>query len=250
MINYKTKQEIEIMKQGGKKLKRVVSQLLGFVKTGMTTGEIDCEAERLLKKEGAEPSFKKVKGYFWSTCISINEQVVHTPPSKKVIKLKDVITIDIGAYYKGFHTDFSTTFVVGDKGDNKTTKFLKTGEDALYKAIKKATFGNRIGDISKTIQQEIYGNGYFIMKQLTGHGIGRELHEDPFIPGFLNGSIDNTTIINEGLVIAIEVIYSEGTEEIKTESGSKWSIVTADGSLSACYEHTVAITDKTTVILT
>jgi len=250
MINYKTKQEIEIMKQGGEKLKKAVSQLLLFVTDGITTEEIDCEAERLIKKEGAESSFKRVEGYYWTTCISINEQVVHTPPSKRIVKTGDAITIDIGAYYRGFHTDYSTTFVVGEKTDEKTKKFLKIGEETLYKAIDKAKLGNRIGEISKTIQQEIYGNGYFIMKQLTGHGVGRDLHEDPFIPGYLERSINKTPIIKEGLVIAIEVIYSKGTEVIKTEPGNKWSIVTEDGSLSACFEHTVAITDKTTVILT
>jgi len=250
MIHYKTKQEIEIMKQGGEKLKCATTKLLAFIKDGITTEEIDKEAERLIKKEGGESSFKRVKGYHWTTCITINEQVVHTPPSKRIVKKGDVITIDIGAYYQGFHTDYATTFVVGGKTDAKIKKFLRVGEDALYKAIDKARAGNRIGDISSIIQNEIYSNGYFIMKQLTGHGVGRDLHEDPFIPGYLDRPVAKTPVLKEGLVIAIEVIYSMGTEEIKAEPGNKWSIVTSDGSLSACFEHTIAITDKTTVILT
>lgn len=250
MINYKTKQEIEIMKQAGEKLKRAVSKLFPLIKEGVTTEYIDKEAERLLKKEGAESSFKRVDGYSWTTCITINEQVVHTPPSKRIVKIGDVITIDIGAYYKGFHTDYSTTFVIGNKSDGETRTFLEVGEKTLYKAIEKAKPGNRIGDISLAIQEEIYGNGYFIMKQLTGHGVGRDLHEDPFIPGYLEKPVNKTHVLKEGLVIAIEVIYSKGTEEIITEPGNKWSIITADRSLSACFEHTVAITDKTAVILT
>jgi len=250
MINYKTKQEIEIMRQGGEKLKNAVSKLIPFIRVGLTTEEIDKEAEHLLKREGVESSFKRVEGYFWTTCITLNDQVVHTPPSKRIIKSGDVITVDIGAYYKGFHTDYSTTFVIGEIADNSTKNFLSVGKKTLYKAIEKAKIGNRIGNISSTIQNEINKNGYFVMKQLTGHGVGRDLHEDPFIPGYLERPINKTPMLKDGLVIAIEVIYSLSTEEIKTEPGNKWSIVTADGSISACFEHTVAIIEETTVILT
>lgn len=250
MINYKSPEEIEVMMQGGQRLKRATKKLISTVKEGLTTEKIDNEAERLLHAEGVESSFKRVEGYSWSTCITVNEQVVHTPPSKRIVKTGDVITIDIGAYYQGFHTDYATTFVIGEKTDEKTRKFLDVGEKTLYKAINSAKMGNRIGNISETIQKEIYGKGYFIMKQLTGHGVGRDLHEDPFIPGYVDKPILKTPILKNGLVIAIEVIYSMGTEEIMTEPGNKWSIITADKSLSACFEHTVAITDNSAVILT
>jgi len=250
MIEYKTDEEMRIMMEGGKKLKAAVSLLLPFVKVGMTTREIDREAERLILSQGADISFKRVKGYHWTTCLPINEQVVHTPPGKRVIKDGDILTIDIGAYYRGFHTDYATTFIVGNKKDKKTDDFLKIGEEALQKAILQAKNGNYVGQISQAIEKTIYPAGYHIMEQLTGHGVGHELHEDPFIPGFLDVPIEKTLKIRPGLVIAIEVIYSMGTEEIAYEKDDSWSIVTSDGSLSACFEHTVAITDKNTYILT
>lgn len=250
MIYYKTGEEIEIMKESGRKLRRAVELLLPTVRPGMTTGEIDKQAEELIVKQGAQPSFKRVKGYSWTTCVPINEQVVHTPPGNRKLKEGDVLTIDIGAYFKGFHSDYATTFIVGNTRDEKIERFLETGKTALQKAIDQATFGNRLGHISKAIEEEIYPAGYHIMEQLTGHGIGHELHEDPFVPGFLDKPLEKTLKIREGLVLAIEVIYSMGTEDIAYEKGDDWSIVTADGSLSACFEHTVAITNKNTFILT
>ncbi len=250
MIQYKSRDEIEIMKAGGKKLKLVVSKLIPFVQAGMSTNEVDKEAERLLRAENVEPSFQRVSGYHWSTCLTVNDQVVHTPPSDRVLKNGDVLTIDIGAFYKGFNTDFATTFVIGNKAGDGVRSFLKLGEETLHKAIQQARVGNRIGHISQVIEHEITMGGCFIMKQLTGHGVGRELHEDPFIPGYLSKPLEKTQQIREGLVAAIEVIYSKGTEEVMPERGNSWSLVTQDGSLSACFEHTVAILDKMTIILT
>ena len=250
MIEYKSEDEIRTMMEGGQKLKQAVAELLPLVQVGMTTNDIDKDAERLILSQGAEVSFKRVKGYHWTTCLPINEQVVHTPPVQRVIKDGDVLTIDIGAYYRGFHTDYATTFVVGNIKDKKVDTFLKAGEKALEKAILQAKNGNYLGHISKAIEEIIYPAGYHIMEQLTGHGVGRGLHEDPFIPGFLGEPIEKTLKIRPGLVIAIEVIYSMGTEEIAYEKDNDWSIVTSDGSLSACFEHTVAITDKNTFILT
>jgi len=249
MIHYKTEEEIRAMIEGGEKLKKAVSLLLPQIKVGMSTKEIDDEAERLIRLEGAEPGFKRVKGYSWTTCLPINEQVVHTPPSKRVLKEGDVLTVDIGAYYKGMNTDYATTFVLG-KRDEKKDRFLKVGEETLYQAIKQAKLGNYLGQISKAIETNIYKNGYFIQKQLTGHGVGKTLHEDPFIPGYLDRAIEKTTQIRQGLVIAIEVIYAMGSEEIAYEKGNDWSITSADKSLTACFEHTIAITDKETIVLT
>ena len=250
MIHYKDPEEIQIMKEGGAKLHEAVRQLLPTVRPGQTTLEIDERVEKLILSQGAEVSFNKVKGYSWATCLPINEQVVHTPPGKRVIKDGDVLTIDIGAYYRGFHTDYATTFVVGASGDAKTEKFLKVGRETLDKAIQQAKVGNYLGNISEVIEEGIYSNGYHIMEQLTGHGVGHELHEDPFVPGYIDKPLNETLKIRAGLVLAIEVIYSMGTEHIANEKGDNWSIVTADGSLSACFEHTVAITDKNTFILT
>ncbi|MCX7880922.1 MAG: type I methionyl aminopeptidase [Patescibacteria group bacterium] len=252
MINLKSEKEIALMKEGGKRLRKVVAELIFFCQEGKTTKEIDEKAEELIKKMGGEPSFKKVKNYFWSTCLSVNEQIVHTPPSERVLKKGDLLTLDVGFYYQGFHTDFSTSFLIGklEREDDKIERFLKVGKITLQKAISQVKENNRIGDISETIEKEIYKNGYYVIKRLTGHGIGKELHEEPMIAGFLLGKKENTPLIKKGLTIAIEVIYSMGTEEMIYEKDNHWSLVTRDKSLSACFEHTVALTDKGVIILT
>jgi len=250
MINLKTKEEIEIMAEGGRKLRNVVKALLNQIKVGMSTFEIDSLAESLIKKEGGEPSFKKVKGYYWTTCLPINEQVVHTPPSERKLVSGDVLTLDIGMFFKGFHTDYATTFVVGQSDNEKVLNFLETGKRALKKAIAQVKPGQRLGNVSQAIEKEITSEGYFIMKELTGHGIGRQLHEEPYVLGFLDRPIEKTMIIKPGLVIAIEVIYSQGTERIKYEKGNDWSVISADHSLTACFEHTVAVTEKDVLVLT
>lgn len=250
MIKYKTDEEIKIMQAGGLRLRKVVKELMPQIKAGMTTLQIDNQAENLIKRMGGESSFKRVPNYYWSTCLSINDQIVHTPPSKKVVKSGDILTVDIGMFYQGYHTDYSDTFVVGNKTDKETNKFLNTGKNALIKAIGKAKKGNRLGDISQSIEQSIKKEGYFIIKELTGHGVGKDLHEEPFIPGFSDRPIKDTMLIKTGLVIAIEVIYAKSTGEMKYEKKDDWSIATADGSISACFEHTVAVTDTNTIILT
>jgi methionyl aminopeptidase len=250
MIHYKTEEEIKIMQEGGRRLRAVVKDLLPQVKAGMTTAKVNEIAEKLIKQAGGEISFNKVPGYDWATCLTINEQVVHTPPGKRVLKDKDVLTIDIGLYYQGFHTDFSTTFIIGGRSDKETDKFLSIGLETLKKAIDVAKAGNYLGQISETIEKNITGQGYFIMKALTGHGIGHELHEDPYVLGFLEKPVEKTLKIKPGLVIAIEIIYSRGSEKIAEEPGSDWSIISSDRSLTACFEHTVAITEKKTLILT
>ncbi len=250
MIIYKTDEEIEIMRECGSKLKKAMKKLLPLVRVGVTTNSIDTKAEQLIREEGAVPSFSRVEGYKWTICPTINEQIVHTPPSERKLRNGDVLTIDIGAYYKGFHSDYSTTFVVGNKTTPAIDTFLKVGKETLDKAIQKAVLGNRLGHISQAIEEGVEGAGYYIMEQLTGHGIGRELHEDPYIPGFLSRPVEKTIQLRKGMVLAIEVIYSMGTNEIAYEKGDDWSIVTKDGSLSACFEHTIAITDKNTIVLT
>ncbi len=249
MIDLKESQEIEIMKEGGQRLRKVVKALLNKIDVGITTKSIDEMAENLIKKQGGESSFKKVKGYFWTTCLTINEQAVHTPPSDRKLKSGDIFTLDIGMYFKGYHTDFATTIYVGGTPDRETERFLQTGKKALALAIEQAKVGNRLGDISAAIEKEIYGQGYFILKELTGHGIGKKLHEDPYVFGFKERPVEKTIKLQPGLVIAIEVIYSKGSENIAYEKNDNWSIVSADRSLSACFEHTVALTKKETLVL-
>ncbi|HLL60200.1 MAG TPA: type I methionyl aminopeptidase [Candidatus Nitrosocosmicus sp.] len=250
MIQYKTEEEIKIMTEGGNILKKVYQDLKKIVKPNIRTIDIDTETQRLIKLYGGEISFNKVPGYKWATCITLNEQVVHTPPSERLVNESDIITIDMGVYYKGFHVDYSDTFIVGKTNSDEIDQFLQIGRDTLYKAIDIVTDGVYIGEISSFIQSEIEGKGYFVMRELTGHGVGHELHEDPLIPGYLEKPIEKTPKLKNGMVVAIEVIYSMGTTEIEEEEGNNWSIVTKDGSLSACFEHTVAINKNKPFILT
>lgn len=238
------------MEEGGRKLRAVVKELLSRIKEGVATKEIDHWAEELIRAKGGESSFKKVSGYHWSICSSVNEQVVHTPPSNRVLHQGDIFTLDIGMFYQGFHTDFATTWIIGKAKDPKHEAFLSVGKQTLTKALVVVKKDNYIGHVSQVIEQEITKQGYFIMKQLTGHGIGRDLHEEPAVLGFIDKAIEKTYRIRPGLVIAVEVIYSMGTEEIIYEKDEPWSIATKDGSLSACFEHTIAVTDTNTIILT
>lgn len=250
MINLKTAEEIEVMKEGGRRLKEVVKKLLPTIKQGITTKEIDQKTEKLIKEYQGEASFKKVRGYHWSTCLSVNEEIVHTPPSERVLSNGDILTLDIGVYFRGYHTDYATTIIVGEVKDKKIKKFLESGKRTLYKVIKQARVGNYIGNISYAIEQEILKNGFFVIKELTGHGIGKKLHEEPLIPCFLDGSIKKTAKIVKGMVLAIEVIYSTGSTTISYKRENQWSLVTADRSLAACFEHTIAIFENKPLILT
>ena len=250
MVKLKTEKEINIMQEGGKKLRQVVNTLRPLIKPGITTEAIDKAATQLLIKAGGEPSFNKVGGYQWCSCLCVNEQVVHTPPSGRKLQAGDLFTIDIGMFYQGFHTDYSDSFVIGEASDPAVKHFLEVGKNALNKAIHQAKPGNYLGKISQAIETVIYGHGYFILKELTGHGVGRTLHEDPYIPGYLDRPVYKTMKLKPGMVIAIEVIYSMGSERIAYEPGNDWSLITADRSLSACFEHTVAINNKNGFILT
>jgi methionyl aminopeptidase len=249
MVNLKSDREIKIMIEGGKRLREVVKELKPMIKEGTSTFEIDKNAEKLIKKQGGEPSFKTVSGYRWTICSPINEQIVHTEPSSRILKKGDVMTLDIGMLYQGYHTDFAITVVIGGIKDPKINKFLKTGEKVLYEAIDQAKIGNRLGNISEVIETEISRNGYFIIKELTGHGIGKKLHEDPYVLGFVDRPVNQSILIKRGLVIAIEIIYAMGTDEIVYEDDN-WSIITKDRSISACFEHTIAVTGQGPIILT
>lgn len=250
MIHLKTEAELHVMEEGGKRLRRVVEKLKPFVQPGVKTIDIDRRAEEYIIEEGGTSSFKRVPGYHWSTCLPINEQVVHTPPSDRVLKQGDILTLDIGIFYKGYHTDYADTYIVGSEGDKRTQEFLQVGKKTLEKAKVQVRTGQYIGDISQVIEKEIYGHHYFILKDLTGHGIGKELHEGPNVPGYVDKPIEKTFRIRPGLAIAVEIIYSMGTEKIKHEQGDGWSIRTADRSLSACFEDTLLVTEKGTVTVT
>ena len=249
MINLKTTQEIELMKEGGAILRKVVEALVPTIQEGMTTHEVDKKAEELILSYGAYPSFKTVKGYSWTTCLPVNEQAVHTPPSLYVLKNGDVLTIDIGVLHKGFHTDYATSILIGNN-DKKKEEFLRVGQETLEKAISKIKEGIHLGEIGEYVEETINEAGYFILRDLTGHGIGKKLHEDPYVLNYLDRPVNKTYKVKNGLTIAVEIIYSMGTEGIAYEKGNSWSIVTDDKSLAACFERTIAIDEGNTFILT
>ncbi|OGH07138.1 MAG: type I methionyl aminopeptidase [Candidatus Levybacteria bacterium RBG_13_35_9] len=255
MINIKTPQEIKIMHKGGKILSEVMAQILKNINAGVSELEIDALAENLIKEKGAEPGFKKVDGYNHAICISTNDVSVHGIPAGYKFKKGDVVGVDCGVYYQGFHTDMSETVKVSNKILNiknkkdEVDKFLETGKKALSEAINQAKIGNNIGDISKTIQEIVEGSGYSVVRTLVGHGVGKQLHEDPEVPGFLSEPIEKTPKLAQGMVIAIEVIYNMGKPDLKLDKDG-WTLRTEDGSLAGLYERTVAITKNGPLILT
>lgn len=255
----KNKEEIAIMIKGGRKLARIRDQLIKQLRPGITPLEINSLAEKLIAKENGSPSFKKVEGYRWATCICPNEVVVHGIPNKKPFVVGDVVGLDIGFYYQGFHTDTAETVLI--KSDNshdselteemrQKEEFLKVGKKALKLAIDQAVAGNHVGHISQIIQRTIASHGFNVVRNLVGHGIGRKLHEEPEVPGFLNTSIENTPTLEEGMTLAIEVIYNMGGAEVSINSRDGWTVVTRDKSISGLFEHTVLVRKKSPLILT
>jgi len=243
MIKLKNSKEIGIMQKGGDILSLVLDECLRNIKPGVSEIEIDNLAEELIKKHGAIPGFKMVDGYFNSTCISTNNVVVHGIPTEYRFEPGDIVGVDCGVFLDGFNTDMSGTVVVPGKEDEKIKKFVDAGKEALDAAIKEAIIENRIGDISKKIQDIIEGkNGYSVVRSLVGHGVGRDLHEDPEIPGFLDKEIAKTAKLKEGMTIAIEIIYNMGDPEVLYVNDDGWTISTKDGSVSGLFEKTVAIT--------
>lgn len=254
MINLKTDQEIKIMKAGGKILADVLFEVLEHAKPGISELELDQLAEKLILEKGGEPGFKKVEGYKHTICVSTNDVVVHGIPTNYVLKEGDKVGIDCGVYYKGFHTDMAQTIKIKDEGlmikHDEVGRFLKTGERAMWEGIKAAKLGNRVGDISKAIQGVVEGQGYSVVRSLIGHGVGKELHEDPEVPGFLDVPIEKTPELKSGMTIAIEAIYNMGKNDVVYSDGDGWTIRTQDGSLSGLFERSIAITSDGPLILT
>lgn len=251
MIDIKTPEEVEVMKHGGKILSDVLWEVLASVKPGVSELDVERLADRLISEKGGEAAFKRVKGYRHATCISTNNVVVHGIPSEYKFKDGDVLGVDCGVFYKGFNTDMSHSIIVGKKNDPSVVKFLATGERALNEAISQAKIGNRIGHISKTIQDIVEKDGgYGVVRSLIGHGVGRDLHEEPEVPGYLVKKIEKTPLLKEGMTIAIEVIYNMGSHEVSYLNDDDWTISSSDGSLSGLFERTVAITKNGPLMLT
>lgn len=249
MINIYSPEEIKKIRAGGRILAEVLRKTMEKTAVGMTTAELDKFATGLIEEAGGKPSFAMEKGYHWATCLNVNDMVVHGIPNDYQLRDGDKLGIDAGVYYQGFHTDASWTVQVGTKKP-EVTAFLKTGEEALAKAIASCRVGSHIGDISLAEQMTVEEAGYSCVRQLVGHGVGRKLHEDPEIPCFLRGNIKNTAEIKPGMVLAVEVIYNQGKSPVVYAGDDGWTIVTRDGSLSGLFEHTVVVGEKMATIVT
>lgn len=250
MIHIKSAEEIKIMQHGGHILATVLGEVMDAIKPGVTELELDQLAERRIREMGGEPGFMKVEGYKHTTCMSTNDVVVHGIPTEYAFKPGDIVGVDCGVFYKGFHTDMSDSRIVAGNDNPEHKKFLEVGKVALDEAIAQAVIGNNIGHISKTIQDIVEKqNGYSIVRSLIGHGVGKELHEEPEVPGYLHGKIEKTPKLREGMTIAVEVIYNMGTPEVVLDK-DHWTIRTADGKIAGLYERTIAITKDGPLMLT
>lgn len=241
-------EKIEKMKMGGAILSEVLFECLKFTKPGISELEIDNLAETLIRQKGGESGFKKVPGYNHTICISTNNVVVHGIPTYRVIAEGDIVGIDCGVYFEGYHTDMAETRRVSNqksKIKNQNHKevdgFLEVGRKALFVGIKEARAGNRVGHISKAIQDIVEGAGFSIVRQLVGHGVGKKLHEFPEIPGYLSGKIESTPVLIAGQTIAVEVIYNMGRPDVVLSKEDNWTISSADGSPSGLFERTILV---------
>lgn len=252
-LTIKTGAEIEIMAEGGRRLAEIRKRIVEAVRPGVTTLELERIADKLIVKAGGQASFKMVPGYSWATCINVNSVVVHGIPDNYKIKSGDKVGIDVGFFYKGRHTDTSITVLANPKpqaSSPKNIRFLEVGRLALKKAIGKARVGNRVWDLSEVMQTTVEQAGYSVVRALTGHGVGKKLHEEPAIPCFVVGERKYSVELKAGMVVAIEVMYNEGSSEVKYVNDDGWTIGTADGKISGLFEDTVAVTNQGPVVLT
>ena len=246
MITLKSKREIELLKEAGHIVYLTHQYLRPHIKAGIKTKELDRLAEEFIRSKGATPSFKGYEGFPSTLCISINDEVVHGFPSDRVLQDGDIISIDIGACYKGYHGDSAWTYTVGEVSDD-AKYLLEHTEKALYEGIKQAKVGNRIGDISYAVEKYATEHNLGVVKELVGHGVGTSVHESPDVPNY--GTKGTGPKIRDGMVIAIEPMLTLGSPDIYIEDND-WTVKTVDSSLSAHFEHTIAITNEGVIILT
>ncbi|MEW6615320.1 MAG: type I methionyl aminopeptidase [Thermodesulfobacteriota bacterium] len=246
MIILKSKEEIELLRKSNWIVVHILKALRKIIKPGITTLELDSYAEEQIKKRGAIPAFKGYRGFPASLCVSVNEQLVHGIPDSRRLKEGDIVSLDLGVVLNGFYGDAAITVPVG-KISQEAARLLDVTQNALYKGIEQAKAGGRLHDISYAIQSWVEGNGFSVVRDFVGHGIGRNLHEEPQIPNF--GLPNRGVQLKAGMVLALEPMVNVGTWRVKVEPDG-WTVVTMDGSLCAHFEHTIAITDDGPDILT
>ena len=247
MIVLTTSRELSKMREAGRISSRALRLAGEAVEPGVTTAEIDRLVRQYIEKQGATPSFLGYGGFPASACISVNNQVIHGIPSKKhVLKEGDIVSIDIGAYYNGYHGDNAWTFPCGEIS-KEAQALLDATRESLFEGIKMAKAGNRIGDIASAVQQYVEARNYSVVRDFVGHGVGAKLHEDPSVPNF--GTPGRGVRLLPGMTIAIEPMINAGTHEVRVLE-DQWTTVTADGKISAHFEHSIAITPDGPQILT
>jgi len=246
MITIKTPADLHLMDEAGRIVEETLRMLARTVRAGMTTEDLDREAEALIRSYGAEPSFLNYNGYPKSICTSVNEQVVHGIPGKYRLKDGDILSVDVGAYLNGFHGDAARTLLIGSVPE-EVQELVRVTRECFFEGLRYARVGYRIGDISAAIQAHAEAHGYGVVREMIGHGIGHHLHEEPDVPNY--GRAGRGPRLEPGMTIAIEPMINLGTARILQLSDG-WTVVAADGKPSAHYENTIAITDGEPMLLT
>jgi methionyl aminopeptidase len=246
MIVQKSYQELQMMRKAGRIAAQAMRALRMAIKAGVTTEELNNVAESFILEKGGRPAFKGYRGFPASICISVNDEVVHGIPGKRVLREGDIVGIDLGVEYEGYYGDIAATFPVG-KVDAEAKRLIEVTKEALEVGISQCRVGNHLFDISAAIQEVVEKNGFSVVRQFVGHGIGKSLHEDPQVPNY--GERGKGPLLESGMTFALEPMVNAGGWEVEVLSDG-WTVVTADGSLSAHFEHTVAVTDKGPWILT
>jgi len=248
VIIYKSPDEVDKMRKAGRIVAGTIQRVLAAVRPGVTTADLDRVAEAYIVEAGAVPSFKGYKGFPASICVSIDNEIVHGIPSpKRVVKEGSLLSLDFGAIWEGFHGDSAVTVIVGEPPSSEVEKLVRVTEEALSAGIAQIRPGGRLSDISNAVQQVAEGAGFQVVREYVGHGIGRSMHEDPQIPNY--GPPGRGPELKPGLVIAVEPMVNLGGWETRVLADD-WTVVTADGSLSAHFEHTIAITEDGHEVLT
>ncbi|HAZ38877.1 MAG TPA: type I methionyl aminopeptidase [Exiguobacterium sp.] len=246
MIITKAPREIDIMRKAGQIVARTHKELQAHIRPGITTGQLDAIAERYIRSQGATPSFKGYNGFTGSICASVNEELVHGIPGDRVLQDGDIISIDIGAEYNGYHGDSAWTYPVGTISE-ETKRLLDVTEESLYKGLERAKAGVHLTDISHAIQSPVEAANFSVVREYVGHGVGQNLHEDRQIPHY--GPPGKGPRLKTGMTLAIEPMVNVGKRYVRTLSDN-WTVVTVDGSMCAHFEHTIAITEEAYEILT